>query len=97
MGVALKNGSEKKKKKKRSSGEAMGGVGRKSTEDRVHKSSGGGRETKETKMARGIQSSMERRVKELAGGLGQGRAVDSVQKSCFGPACLETGWVRDTA
>lgn len=42
--------------------------GRKSVGDRVHKSSGGGRETKKIKMAGGIKSSMERRVKNCLGG-----------------------------
>lgn len=66
MGVALKNGFEQKKKL--SIEEAMGEVGRKSIDDRVHKSSGGGRETKKIKMAGGIKSSMERRVKNWLGG-----------------------------
>lgn len=77
MGVALKSGFGQKKK--RSIEEAMGEVGRKSIDDHVHKSSGGGRQTKKIKMAGGIKSSMER--KELAGGLGQGRAVGNIQRA----------------
>lgn len=54
-------------KKNWSGEEATGGVGRKSIEDRVRKSRGGGRENKKIKMAGGIKSSMERRVKNCLG------------------------------
>lgn len=45
----------------------MGEIGRKSIDDHVHKSSGGGRETEKIKMAGGIKSIMERRVKNWLG------------------------------
>lgn len=76
----------------------MGGVGRKSIEDRVHKSSGGGRETKKMKMAGGIKSSMERRVKNWLGGWAREELLVASKRAvsaCL--ACLETGWVRDMA
>lgn len=85
-------------KKKWSAEEAMGGVGRKSVEDRVHKSSGGGRETKKMKMAGGIKSSMERRVKNWLGGWAREELLVASKRAvsaCL--ACLETGWVRDMA
>ena len=70
-----------------------GGVGGKSIEDLVHKSSGGGREIKKIKMAGGIKSSME--SEELSGGLGQGRAVSSITKSCFSMPSLHGSWMGE--
>lgn len=65
----------------------------KSVEDRVRKSSGGGREIKKIKMAGGIKSCMERRVKNCLGVWAGEELLVALKRAVS--VCLEPAWEPD--